>query len=253
MTPHLQLDDRAFIVFGGGNGIGAATVRALRAAGAKVACVDRDRRLAESVAAETGSLALDGDVLVRSEVTRLIDEAQTELGPIRGLVSIPGQPRSVPLAELSDEDWTWQFDIVLKHAFLSLQIGASAIAAAGGGTIVFVGSIAGHSYMPQQTGYGTAKAALHHLVYLMGRELAPQGVRVNAVAPGVVRTPRAEATLSAEQWAAVEAAIPTGEVPTTDEIAGTILFLCSPLSKPVVGHVLHVDSGMAGQVPLTLK
>jgi NAD(P)-dependent dehydrogenase (short-subunit alcohol dehydrogenase family) len=238
-----RLDGRRFVVLGGGNGIGRQTCHALAQAGARVVCVDRSRELAEAVAAEVDGESLVVDVTRRDEVERVLEQ-----GSVSGLVDIVGMPVLGPLAELDDDAWQRQFDLVLRHAYLAMQIGGRAIASAGGGTMVFVGSIAGLTHIAGQAAYGAAKAALHQLVASMGRELAPAGVRVNAVAPGFTQTPRLLAMLTPEQWALVSSIIPRGAPGSPTEIAAAILFLASDLSSYVTGQVLAVDGGMTGQL-----
>jgi NAD(P)-dependent dehydrogenase (short-subunit alcohol dehydrogenase family) len=113
---------------------------------------------------------------------------------------------------------------------------------------VFVGSISGVPHVPGPAASGAAKAALHQLVASMGRELAPAGVRVNAVAPGFTQTPRLLTILSSEQWSQVSSIIPRGAAGRPSEIASAILFLASDISSYVTGQVLAVDGGMTGQV-----
>jgi NAD(P)-dependent dehydrogenase (short-subunit alcohol dehydrogenase family) len=238
-----RLDGRRFAVLGGGNGIGRQVCHALAQAGARVLCVDREPDLAEAVAAEVDGEALAADVTQREELERVV-----AAGSISGLVDIVGMPVLGPLAELDDEGWERQFDLVLRHAFLSLQIGGRAIAEAGGGAMVYVGSISGLAHVPGQAAYGAAKAALHQLVASMGRELAPNGVRVNAVAPGFTQTPRLLAALTRQQWAQVGSIIPRGSAGSPCEIAAAVLFLACDLSSYVTGQVLAVDGGMSGQV-----
>jgi NAD(P)-dependent dehydrogenase (short-subunit alcohol dehydrogenase family) len=103
--------------------------------------------------------------------------------------------------------------------------------------------------LPGQVAYGAAKAALMQLVGGMSRELGPR-VRVNAVAPGFVRTPRLNTMLSEENWRQIGALIPTGAAADPSEIAAAILFLSSDLASQVTGHTLLVDGGVAGVVPL---
>jgi NAD(P)-dependent dehydrogenase (short-subunit alcohol dehydrogenase family) len=238
-----RLDGRRFVVLGGGNGIGRQVCHALAQAGAAVVCVDRSPELAEAVAAEVEGESLVADVTRRDELEHVLAQGQ-----VSGLVDIVGMPVLGPLAELNDDDWERQFDLVLRHAFLAMQIGGRTIAAAGGGAMVFVGSISGVAHVPGQAAYGAAKAALHQLVASMGRELAPAGVRVNAVAPGFTQTPRLLTILSSEQWSQVSSIIPRGAAGRPSEIASAILFLASDLSSYVTGQVLAVDGGMTGQV-----
>ena len=156
----LRLDDRTFVVLGGGNGIGRQTCHALAQAGAKIVCVDREAALAEAVASEVRGVGLTGDIAKRSDVERLFAEADQHSGPVRGVVDIVGMPHLGPLANLDDQRWASQFDLVLTHAFLAMQIGGKVITAAGGGVMVFVASMAGMTRVPGQVAYGAAKAAL---------------------------------------------------------------------------------------------
>ena len=244
-----RLDGRTMVVLGAGNGIGRQVSHALAQSGARVACVDREPGLAEFVAGEVGGLPLTADVTQRSEVERVFAEAAAG-GPIRGVIDIVGMPRLGALRNLDDADWRWQFDIVLTHAFLAVQIGGEAVARAGGGSLVFVGSLAGLATLPGQVAYGAAKAALHHLVAGAAREFGPRGVRINAVAPGFVHTPRLNSLVSQEQWTRIDAQIPLGSAAQPAEIAAAILFLSSDLASHVTGHTLSVDGGLGRNLGL---
>src|SRR5262249_51808032 len=147
------------------------------------------------------------DVTTREGLVKVFADARSAFGAVHGVVDIVGVARIKELAEFTDDDWDWQFGIVLRHAFLTLQYGAAAIAEAGGGVMVFVGSMAGNRVVPNQAVYGSAKAALHHLVRCAANEHAGKRIRVNAIAPGFIRTPRLEEILSPEQWRTVESRI----------------------------------------------
>jgi NAD(P)-dependent dehydrogenase (short-subunit alcohol dehydrogenase family) len=244
-----DLAGRVLVVLGGGNGIGRQTCHALAQAGAKVACVDRDEALAEAVATEVEGVPLVGDVTQRHDVERIFAEAGKH-GPIRGAIDIVGMPLLGPLANLDDRGWAIQFDLVLTHAFLAMQIGGRAIAEAGGGSMVFVASMSGLTQIPGQVAYGAAKAALIQLVAGMGLELGPSHVRVNAVAPGFVRTPRLNTMLDEGNWNEIAKLIPLGAPASPAEIAAPILFLCSDMASHITGQTLVVDGGMAGVVHL---
>lgn len=246
----LELADRGFVVLGAGQGIGAAAAHALAQAGATVLCVDTDESRAQAIARDVKGHACRADVMQRADMERVFREARNRLGTVTGIVDIVGIARIKPLAAFDDAAWGEQFDQVLRHAFLTLQIGAAAVKEAGGGTITFVGSMAGLRAVRDQVAYGTAKAALHHLVRSAAAELARDGVRVNAVAPGFIRTPRLEQILAADQWKLIEQAIPLGRAARPDEIAGPILFLASELSSHVTGQVLTVDGGLANEAAL---
>jgi 3alpha(or 20beta)-hydroxysteroid dehydrogenase len=189
-------------------------------------------------------------VTTREGLAQVFADARAALGPVHGVVDIVGMARIKQLAEFTDDDWDWQFAIVLRHAFLTLQYGAAAIAESGGGAMVFVGSMAGNRVVPNQAVYGSAKAALHHLVRCAANEHAAKGIRVNAIAPGFIRTPRLEEMLSPEQWQAVESRIPLRHAATPAQIAATILFLASDLSSHVTGQVLAVDGGLGNSAAM---
>src|SRR5262245_35029684 len=192
-----RLDGKGFVVIGAGQGIGRQAAHALRQAGAKVVCVGRSPEMTEAVAGEVGGFASLGDATKRADVERIFEEAAARLGGVHGVVDTLGMVRRKALLDFTDEDWEWQFDIVLRHAFLVTQIGGKAIARSGGGSITFVGSTAGLTWSTYHTAYGTAKAALHNMVRTAAVELGTLGVRINLVTPGVVRTPRVQAYIDA--------------------------------------------------------
>lgn len=246
----LDLKDRGFVVLGAGQGIGRQAAHALAQSGANLICVDADAGRGEVVAAEVGGTALVADVTKRAEVERIFREARSRLGQVSGVVDIVGIARLRPLRAFDDAGWDEQFDVVLRHAFLTLQIGAAALREAGGGTMTFVGSMAGLRSVRDQAAYGTAKAALHHLVRCTAAELVKDKIRVNAVAPGFIRTPRLEVILAPDQWRLVEEAIPMGRAAQPYEIAAPLLFLASELSSHVTGQVLSVDGGLGNEAAL---
>jgi NAD(P)-dependent dehydrogenase (short-subunit alcohol dehydrogenase family) len=239
-----RLDGRGCVVLGAGAGIGAATCRALTGAGARVLCVDREAALADAIAAEVGGVAHTADVTRSAEVDGVF-AAAAELGvPLHGVVDIVGVALTKPLRDTDEEAWDRQFDVVLRHAYLALRIGGAALADAGGGSMVFVGSLSGNASIANQPAYGAAKAALHHLVRASAHELGPKNIRVNALAPGIVRTPRLVARLSDATWRRFEAAIPFGRTATPEDVAAAILFLVSDMSSVISGAVIPIDGAL---------
>lgn len=244
----LNLAGRGFVVLGAGQGIGRQATHALASAGARVFCVDRESDLAAEVAEEVGGHPGTGDVTKREEAERLFAEGENTLGRLDGVVDIIGMAQYAPLTELDDSGWDWHFDIVLRHAFLAMQLGGRAMSESGG-VMVFVASVSGITSAPRHSAYGAAKAGLMSLVRTGAVELGPSRIRVNAVAPGVVWTPRVSAFLGDEGRARNEANTPIGRVALPADIAAAILFLASDLSGYVSGHTLVVDGGVGAKFP----
>ncbi|MFC7307650.1 SDR family NAD(P)-dependent oxidoreductase [Streptomyces monticola] len=244
-----RLDGRVHVVLGAGNGIGRQTTHALTAAGARVLCVDADKERTRAVAAETGAVPYVADITRRAEVRDLFAFCARELGAVHGVVDIVGMARYADLADLDDAAWDWHFDIVLRHAWLTVQYGAEAVAASGGGPLAFVASVSGLTGAPRHAAYGAAKAGLVSLVRSAAVEYGPRGVRVNAVAPGVVWTPRVAGLIGAEGRRRNAGNAPLGRVAETSDIAATLLFLSTPLSAYVSGQTLVVDGGVGVKFP----
>ena len=245
----LRLDRRRFVVLGAGQGIGRQSAHALASVGAHVACVDVEAARARDVADEVGGVAVVGDATRRDDAERLFDEATAALGGLDGVVDIIGMARYASLLEVDDDDWSWHFDIVLRHAYLAVQLAGRHLAAGSGGVLAFVASVSGLTSAPRHAAYGAAKAGLMSLVRSAAVELGPAGVRVNAVAPGVVWTPRVSALLGEEGEARNVANTPLRRVAQPADIAGALLFLCSDLASYVTGQTLVVDGGVGAKFP----
>lgn len=269
----LRLDGRRFLVAGAGQGIGRQTAHALASAGARVVCLDADADAAEHVAREVDGVPAVADIRERAGVEDAVGVARSALGGLDGIVDIVGMARYAPLLDTTDEDWDWTFGIVLRHAFLLAQIGGRAIRDArprpasgfegpgmaepvvldpggrSGGCMVFVASVSGLTSAPLHAAYGAAKAGLTSLVRTAAVELGPHGIRVNAVAPGVVWTPRVAPLLGEEGRAQQGANAPLGRIAEPRDIAAAALFLASDLAAYVSGHVLVVDGGVSAKFP----
>jgi NAD(P)-dependent dehydrogenase (short-subunit alcohol dehydrogenase family) len=245
----LRLDGRGLVVIGAGQGIGRQATHALASAGARTVCVDVDDGLAADIASEVAGTAWVGDATRRADAERLFAEAEATLGRIDGVVDIVGMARYADLVDVDDETWDWQFDIVLRHAWMAMQLGGRAMQRTGGGTMVFVASVSGITSAPRHAAYGAAKAGLMALVRSGAVELGPHGVRVNAVAPGVVWTPRVSALLGEAGRERNRANAPLRRIALPADIAAAILFLSSDLSAYVTGQTLVVDGGVGAKFP----
>ena len=244
----LRLDGRGIVVVGAGRGIGRQAAHALASAGARVVCADLARDRADAVAAEVGGTAWAGDVRKREDVAELIAEAGRMLGRLDGLVDIVGEARFGAVLDCGDEDWDWNFEMVLRHAYLTAQLAGRAMVDRGG-AMVFVASVSGLTSAPRHAAYGAAKAGLLSLVRTVAVELGPRGVRANAVAPGAVWTPRVAALLGEEGKVRAAANAPLRRVADPADVASAILFLVSDLSAYVTGQTLVVDGGVSAKFP----
>jgi NAD(P)-dependent dehydrogenase (short-subunit alcohol dehydrogenase family) len=245
----LRLDGRGFVIIGAGQGIGRQATHALTSVGARAFCVDKDADLAADIAKEVGGEAWSGDATRRADAERLFADAESALGRIDGVVDIVGMARYAGLVDLDDESWDWHFDIVLRHAWLAMQLGAKRMAPTGGGSMVFVASVSGITAAPLHAAYGAAKAGLMALVKSAAVELGPSRIRVNAVAPGVVWTPRVSAYLGDDGRARNSENAPLRRVALPEDIASALLFLASDLAGYVTGQTLVVDGGVGAKFP----
>jgi 3-oxoacyl-[acyl-carrier protein] reductase len=244
-----RLDGRVFVVLGAGQGMGRQSAHALAQAGAKVVCVGRRAEPTEHVAREVGGIAITADATSRADMERIAAETIARCGAVHGLVDILGMPRVKPLADFTDDDWDWQFDTSLRHAFLGMQIFAPVIGKHGGGAMVFVSSTSGKVISSDRAAYAASKAALQQLVAAAAIEFGPLQVRVNAVAPGLVLTPRVIGNVSQDNLARSAALYPMGKLGTPAEIASVILFLACGLSSHVNGQTVYAEGGVSARSP----
>jgi len=247
--PRARLDGRGLLVVGAGQGIGRQTAAALTQSGARVVCCDIRADLAREVAEEVGGTPWVGDATSRDDVARLVDEATAALGRIDGFVDIIGMAHYGDAVAIDDERLGWQFDVVLRHAVLLTQHVGPAMAATGGGTMVFVCSTAGLTAAPQTAAYGAAKAALISWIKTIADELGPSGIRANGVAPGMVWTPRVSGLIGEQGRAIVDRLTPLRRMAVPADIASVALFLSTDLSAFVTGQTLAVDGGITNSFP----
>jgi NAD(P)-dependent dehydrogenase (short-subunit alcohol dehydrogenase family) len=245
----LRLDNKGFVLIGAGQGIGRQAAHALASVGARVFCVDLDPDLAGDIATEVDGIPWSGNAIERADSARLFADAGSALGKIDGLIDIVGMARYASLIDIDDDNWNWHHDIVLRHAYLAMQLGGRAMTATGGGVMVFVASVSGITSAPLHAAYGAAKAGLMGLVKSAAVELGPANIRVNAVAPGVVWTPRVSGYLGDKGKETNSANAPLRRVALPADIASALLFLASDLAGYITGQTLVVDGGVGVKFP----
>lgn len=240
----LRLDGRGYVVLGTGAGIGGQVCHALAQAGAQLLCVDHSIEAAEAAAAATGGIAMAADITSRADMTRVFDRARAEFGDaFFGVVDVVGVPVPGAIETVTDEGFARQIDLVLRHAWLTVQIAAPMLAEAGRGSIIFIGSLAGLQSVPNVGMYSMAKAGLFAMAKSAAHQFGPSGVRVNVVAPGRIRGSGAIRPPE-DYWPKIGAGIPLRRVGEPHEIASAVLFMASDLASYVTGEILLVDGGV---------
>lgn len=239
-----RLDGRVVAVVGAGRGIGRQTSHALAQAGAGVACIDLDERVAARVAAEVGGDAFAADVRREAEVEAVFDAIVARFGRLDAVIDIVGASEGRPLSDIDAPFLERTFDLNLYQAIHVTRVATDRMAGLGGGAMVLIGSSAGIASLPNQIAYGAAKAALHHFVRGAASEAGHRGVRINAIAPGYIRTERMIARFGAGQWEEVERNTPLQRAGTTADIAGIARFLVQDASAYLNGQVILADGGM---------
>jgi NAD(P)-dependent dehydrogenase (short-subunit alcohol dehydrogenase family) len=258
LDPILDMRGRAALVVGGGQGMGRASALLLARLGASVVVLDEVASRAEAVAAEARALGaraqpLVADVTDAAQAERAVDEAARSAGALDVLVNIVGGASWAPLLELEDATWERDVRVNLTHHW---RVGCAAaramIAAGGGGSIVVVASVSGLFSAAGHGAYGAAKAGLLALVKTMAEEWWPHGIRVNAVVPGAVQTPRIEAA-----WASGAIRRPAADVvermALPEDVANAIAFLSSSLARRITGQALVIDGGVTTRFPFRFE
>ena len=243
MTLAIDLTGKAALVTGGSRGIGAATARLLAAAGARVAVTYRARQAdAERLAAEVGGVALQGDLRRRADNERVATETVAAFGRLDAFVANAGvwPVEPVGVRDLADARWHETVEANLDAVFYGCRAVLGVMKP--GSSIVIVSSTAGQRGEAFHADYAATKGALISFVKSLAVEVAP-GTNVNCVAPGWVDTEMAAPALQGADRRTVEAGIPLGRIASAADIAGPIVFLCTPLARHITGEVVNVNGG----------
>ena len=219
------LTNRVAVVTGGGAGIGRGIAAGLAAFGASVAIWERDEQTCAESAEAIGALGLPTDVRESAQVEASLARTVAELGPVAILVNNAGGSFASPLLETSERGW----EVMVEHGLR--------------GSIINVTSIEGVRAAPGYAAYAAAKAGVINYTSTAALELAPHGIRVNALAPDFTLTEGLAQLSSPEALAGGARMVPLGRAGHVDEMAGAAVFLASDLSSYVTGQTIHVDGG----------
>jgi len=248
---------RAVLVTGAASGIGRALSEELGRRGTPVVLCDLDASGLDTTRREIDGAAwtLTADITNREDVERMTAEARRLAGPIGGLVNCAGIYPVTPLLDLSVDEWDRVMAVNLRGPFLVTQaVARHVIAAGGGGSIVNISSTSSRLARPGIAHYGASKAGLNQLTAVAAVELAPHGIRVNAILPGVIATERVQATAVSGDHARAEhaaklARIPLARIGEPAEVVSVALFLLSPESSYCTGALFTADGGFTLGIP----
>jgi meso-butanediol dehydrogenase / (S,S)-butanediol dehydrogenase / diacetyl reductase len=251
-----ELDGRRALVTGAATGIGRAIATALAAQGVRVAIADIDDAAADAAADAIGggAIGLRMDVTDRESVQDGFAEMLDRLGGCEICVANAGVSTMRPALDLTDEEWDFNFSVNARGVFLTNQVTAQHFVAQGTGCIVNTASLAAKVGAPLLAHYSASKFAVLGWTQALARELAPQGIRVNAVCPGFVRTSMQDREVA---WEAQLRGItpdeviadyirqtPLGRLETPEDVAGVAVFLCSDGARFMTGQGINVTGGV---------
>jgi 3-oxoacyl-[acyl-carrier protein] reductase len=247
----IDLNEQVAVVTGGSRGIGAATVRQLVKAGARVVfSYSVNTPAAQALEAELAGdraqvVAVQADVAVREEAESVVEEAQARFGKIDILVNNAGiwNEVPIPIEEMTDDEWDRMMAVNLKGPFTMIRAAVPRMKERRAGRIINVASTAGQRGEAFHAHYAASKAALFGLTKSLAAELGPSGILVTSVAPGWIDTEMSAGALAGSDRAKIHDTIVLGRPGRPEEIAGAILFLASDMSTYLTGSTISVNGG----------
>ncbi len=245
----MRLKNKVALITGGGQGFGQGIAETFAREGAKVAVVDLDLDKAKAVAKGIGrrAFAIRADVSKPKDVARMVAATVKRFGDLEIIVNNAGiSHRNRPLMEVTEEEFDRVFAVNVKSIFLTTQAVVPHFRARGGGVICNIGSTAGIRPRPGLTWYNASKGAVNLMSKSLAVELAPDKIRVVAIAPVAGETPLLATFMgedTPEKRTQFRASIPLGRLSTPQDIANACLFVCSDEAAMVTGAVLEVDGG----------
>ena len=243
------MHDRSFVVLGAGGGIGSATARLLAERGARVVLAGRTPGPLDELAAETGGLAHPLDATRTAEVAAAVERAVDEFGRIDGIANCVGSLLLKPAHITTDDEWDETIATNLRSAFAAVRAGARAMRSEGG-SIVLVSSAAAQIGLANHEAIAAAKGGIAGLTLSAAASYAPSGIRVNAVAPGLVRTRLTERLTASEKAEEASRAMHAlGRLGEPGDVAAAISFLLDPDNSWITGQVIGIDGGLGSVRP----
>ena len=238
------LTDRVAVVTGGGSGIGRGIAAAFAAFGARVAIWEQDPDTCAGAASDVDALGITTDVRDAAQVDAALAQTTAQFGPVSILVNNAGGVFLKPLLEGTENGWAALHRANLGHVMLCTQrVARTMVDAGAAGSIINVTSIEGTRAAPGYAAYAAAKAGVISFTKTAAVELAPHGIRVNALAPDFTLTEGIRAVAPPSTLDHAAGMIPLGRVGHVDEMAGAAVFLASALGSYVTGQTIHVDGG----------
>ena len=243
-----SLEGQQAIVTGGGSGIGAAIARAMAAEGAEVAVLDLSRERAEAVADEIGGTAITVNVVDPEAMDQAVADAVEAMGGLTCLVNNAGIGSLEPMHEYTPKQWDLLLDVNLKGTFNGVRSAVPHLRESGRAgrpaSVVNIASVSGIRPTRGEAPYGAAKAGVIALTMSGALEYGPDGIRVNCVSPGFIRTALTEFAFAVPAYVeAIEAGTPLGRTGTAEEVADVVVFLAGDQARFVTGVNLAVDGG----------